>query len=78
MMNYNVVGIKKINYTSRKTGQLVQGTELHCSFDDKNVLGAAVDKFYIPQRVDISHVQIGDVVNILFNRYGSVDFVQVL
>ena len=78
MMNYNVVGIKKINYTSRKTGQLVQGTELHCSFDDKNVLGAAVDKFYIPQRVDISHVQIGHVVNILFNRFGSVDFVQVL
>lgn len=78
MIDYNVIGIKKINYTSKKTGQVVQGTELHCSFDDKNVLGAAVDKFYIPLRVDISNVQIGDIVNILFNRHGSVDFVQVL
>lgn len=78
MMDYKVIGIKNINYTSKKTGQVVQGTELHCSFDDKNVRGAAVDKFYIPQRVDISHVQIGDLVNILFNRFGSVDFVQVL
>ena len=77
-MCYQVIGIKKVSYTSKKTGQLVQGTELHCSFDDKNVLGSAVDKFYIPLRTDVSHVQLGDHVNILFNRFGSVDFVEVL
>lgn len=77
-MPYQVVGIKNVSYTSRKTGLLVQGTELHCTYDDRNVVGSAVDKFYIPQRTDVSHVQLGDIVKILFNRFGSVDFVQVL
>lgn len=77
-MNFHVIGIKVVDYVSRKTGKPVHGVELQCTYDDKRVSGSAVEKVYCSSNVEVSHVQIGDTVRILYNRFGSVDFVEVL
>lgn len=78
-MNYHVVGIRTINYTSKKTGNPVSGTMLHVTYVDNNVVGTATDKLFINSRyVDCSHVKLNDDIQILYNRYGQVDIIQVL
>lgn len=78
---YNVVGIQKINYVSKKTNSPVTGTRLHCTQDfapDSSSEGCAVDSFYCSSSVDLSGVSIGSDVEILFNRFGSVAAVQLV
>ena len=75
-MNCKIIGIKKVDYTN-KQGRQVNGTELHVSYPDNKVDGQAVDKFYISSMVnDCTSAKIGKNVNILFNQYGKVDFLQ--
>lgn len=74
-MYVEIVGIKKIEYTSKRTGQLVRGIELQGLFSDEKVLGKAVDKFFCGSRVDLAGVSVGDYCNIYFDRYGHVDSV---
>ncbi len=78
---YNVVGIQKINYVSKKTGSPVVGTRLHCmqSFPETSESsGYSVDSFYCSSQVDLSAVSVGSDVEIFFNRYGSVTAVRVI
>lgn len=75
-MNAKIIGIKNIDYTN-KSGRKVTGTELHVSYKDNRVNGEAVDKFYISSAVnDCKLAKVGANVNILFNQYGKVDFLQ--
>lgn len=78
---YNVVGIQKINYVSKKTGSPVVGTRLHCmqSFPEtSDSTGYSVDSFYCSSQVDLANVSCGCDVEIFFNRFGSVTAVKVL
>lgn len=77
-MEVKVLGIKKIDYISKRTNNPVHGTELHVSFQDNRVSGLAVDKIFVRDRVDIGSVKLGDSLNLLFDRYGQVDFVQIM
>ena len=78
---YNVVGIQKINYVSKKTGSPVVGTRLHCTtpFNETDSFsGCGVDSFYCSNQVDLTGVTVGSDVEIFFNRFGSVSAVKVL
>lgn len=74
-MKVRVVGIRHVNYISRKTGNSVEGDELHFTFPDRNTNGLCVDKVYISRN---SVVPIPPYVpcegELFFNRYGKVDF----
>lgn len=74
-MQVKLVGIKKISYTSKRTGLPVSGTELHVVFRDEKVAGDAVDKLFIKSSVSLPDLKLNDSYNILFDRYGNVDFV---
>lgn len=76
-MIYKVIGIQTISYTSKKTGQLVEGTQLHVSYEDSRVRGLAVDKVFCGKRIPCDHVKINDSIEVYYNRYGQVDFVGV-
>lgn len=76
-MIYKVIGIQPVSYTSKKTGQLVEGTQLHVSFADQHTNGFAVDKIFCGRRIPVDHVSLGDSIEVYFNRYGQVDFVGV-
>lgn len=77
---YNVVGIQKIDYTSKKTGDKVVGSRLHCMTETENesVSGYMVESFYCSDKVDISAVTVGSDIEIYFNKYGTVTAVKVL
>ena len=76
-MIYKVLGIQSVNYTSKRTGQLVEGVQLYVSYEDKNVSGFATDKIYCPKRIPVDHVKLNDRIEVYYNRYGQVDFVGV-
>ena len=44
-MIYKVIGIQPVSYTSKKSGQLVEGCQLHVSYEDMRVKGFATDNF---------------------------------
>ncbi len=79
-MIYEVVGIEKLNYISKKTGQPVRGTNLHMVYPSTTdrVTGNLVERLYFPERIDTSKVSVGDRLDVYFNRYGSVDSFQTV
>ena len=80
-MVYHVLGIETGDYVSKKTGQPVRGTNLHCTYptdpDNKKIQGDRVERLYVPERVRVDGIQLGDNVEVYFNRFGSVDSVQI-
>ena len=72
-----ILGIEKINYTSKKTGRPVEGITLYYSEPDKNVFGEKADKIYIPAASNAyetiaSEIGVGDEVVIYFDAQGRV------
>lgn len=78
MNDYEVVGIRKIDYVSKKTGRQVKATELHCLCSDDKCYGMLTEKFFVPDRLSCDHIHLNDHIKVYFNRYGSIDFIQVL
>lgn len=83
-MKVNVVGKEDVNYV--KNGQPVQGVRLYVTYpfaaSKKDVQGIACDSLYFSNRYDAYHqaalVNVGDVVDMLYNQYGRVDTLQVV
>lgn len=70
---------KVIGKTGRRTGEF-QGRpyanyKIYVIDIDKrpDVVGDSCQALTVPERVDLSQVKPGDVVNVYYNRYGRVD-----
>lgn len=78
-MFYKVLGVEIVDYESKKTGRPVKGTNLHCTYPtgegNRKVVGERVERLYVPERVYLGDIAPGDMVDVYFNRYGSVDSV---
>ena len=79
-MKATVLGIQKVNYVSRKTNQPVTGTTLHVSYPKKDVEGQSVETIFISDRSEISleSVKVGSTVGVYYNRWGSVDGLEIV
>lgn len=77
-MKYIVLGIQQVNYTSAKTGQKVQGENLHCKYTQKNVVGEAVEKIYVSSNIDSPVVSVGDEVEVFYNKFGRVEEIRLV
>lgn len=76
-MKCRIVGIERLDYTSKRTGKQVTGTRLHCiNLDHKIDFGDSVENMYVKDTIDCDCFGIGDEVNVYYNRYGSVDDVR--
>lgn len=75
---YSIVGIRKIDYVSKKTNQRVLGVELHCIEEVKNVDGYAVEKFYLSENllnncgVDPESIVIDACFEASYNKFGKI------
>lgn len=75
-----LVGFRKFDYTSKKTGEVVTGCNLYLeSPDTKNVNGIATDTVFI--RWDkVSSILEGNklpfAVTILYNKYGGIERIE--
>ena len=82
-MKVKVIGIADVNYTSKKTNQLVQGKTLHCirKAERAEDIGELCDTIFISQKSNaygqIAKIKIGTEVNVYYNRYGAVDDIAV-
>lgn len=74
-MKAKVMGIQAVDYVSRKTNKQVIGTTLHISYSSNNVNGEAVESVFISDRsnVSLADVKVGSLVDLSYNRWGSVD-----
>lgn len=80
-MKVKVLGIQNVDYVSRKTGNPVKGTTLHCSFPDAQVQGDAVESIFVSDnlRIDcISKIKPDSAVNVEYNHRGYVCNVTLL
>ena len=81
-MKAKVLGIQKVDYVSRKTGNSVVGTTLHVSFKDSDVVGESVDNIFISDNLGLkdvlSSIKLGTMVGIEYNRRGFVSDVAIL
>lgn len=80
-----VVGIKEVNYTSKKTGQPVQGVEVHGTFPSGRAgFGTShlTDvQFMSMQVIEKNGGQLpseGDEINFFYNKYGKVEHYEII
>ena len=82
-MERKVIGLEKISYTSRKTGQPVEGINIHTEGQSANVAGLAAEQFFVSVRAEgiyptVTALMPGQVVDIQFNRLGSIDAIYLV
>lgn len=80
-MKYKVLGIKKINYTSKRTNLPVKGVELHTVFKDSEVYGSAVNPIFVSENLGadvLASINPGDMVSIEYNNRGYVAGIEKL
>lgn len=72
-----VIGIRKVDFNAQDTGNRITGYSLYCAYDiTKNGSGVGVDKIFLSDKklADCGYFpEIGDEINVTYNRYGKVD-----
>lgn len=82
-MKVKVVGISNVSYTSKKTNQLVEGKTLHVvsKATREGDLGELTDTIFISVKANcfsqVAKLKLGSSINVLYNRYGSVEDIQI-
>jgi len=74
-----VVGIRKVEYTSKTTGKDVRGQEVHTVYKDNNTEGVSTKSIYMSERLiaDTPQIKVGDKIRPLYNERGWVDTIEV-
>lgn len=73
MNNYEVIGIQRREYDSKKTGQHVVGYNIFVTYTANGVDGVACESLWISEQVFMdADIMLGDKVNVMYNRYGRV------
>lgn len=78
-MKFEILGREQVDYVSRKTGQPVKGTNLHCTVLEggRAIDGVQVERLYVKETIDCSALHVGDRIEVFYNRYGSVDAIHL-
>lgn len=78
-MVVTVLGIENVSYTSKKTNLPVRGIKVYYSshLDPSRGIGLKTDSVFISQNINFC-AQLGDDIDILYNRFGSVEEVRLL
>lgn len=76
-----VIGIRKFDFTSKKTGATYPAVTLYCTYpmDDKRGVGDACESVFCREsQLGEYEPLVGDDIRVLYNRFGSVEKVEVL
>lgn len=82
-MIYKVLGIEPVDYVSKKTNNRVTGKNLHVCSDfstkqiEKGCVGFRAESVFVKNDI-CSDVKVGDQVEFLYNRFGSVEEMKVV
>ena len=72
---FEIIGIERLDYVSKKNGQRVRGTNLYCidGSENRNTIGNRCEKLYCKEAVDTSDFAIGDRIEVSYNRWGNIE-----
>lgn len=71
-----VIGIKNVSYNRKADNRLVEGVEIHYTYESKHVTGLGCDRAFISKSVIDDNMgavpMIGSEIDLLYNRFGKV------
>lgn len=73
-----VVGMRKFQYTSKKTGKSFPAASLFCTEERNNVIGVAAFDLFVKAELVPGDVQVGSEIACFYNRFGSVEEVRIV
>ena len=67
---FEIVGIERMDYVSKRTGQRVRGANLYCidGSEYHNTIGNRCEKLYCKESIDTSDLALGDRIEVSYNR----------
>ena len=72
------VGIRRFNYTSKKTSQTYPAANIYCTEERKGVDGVAAYDLFVRQELLPDDLAPGKEIHCTYNRFGSVEEVIVV
>ena len=73
-----VVGMKKYEYTSKKSGKTYMAANIYCTEVRNNVIGLATVDFFVRADLVPGDLQIGSEIICFYNRFGSVEEIRLV
>lgn len=73
-----VVGMRKFQYTSKKTGMTYPAANLFCTEVRNNVIGVAAFDLFVKAELVPGDVQVGSEIACFYNRFGSVEEIRIV
>lgn len=72
------VGIRRFNYTSKKTGLTYPAANIYCTEERNGVDGVAAFDLFVRQERLPDDIAPGEEIHCTYNRFGSVEDIVVL
>lgn len=77
--DYEIVGLKHSKWTPQDSGREISGYSLFMTEEREDVDGLAVERAFITDAKLKGYTPaLGDVVNLIYNRFGKVDGVRLV
>lgn len=73
-----VVGMRKFQYTSKKSGKTFPAANLFCTEERNNVIGVAAFNLFVKAELVPGDVQVGSEIACVYNRFGSVEEIRIV
>lgn len=70
---YEVVGFARSEFLARDNNQKITGYNIYVQYEDKNTTGYRCDRIYLNDGKCDYVPQLGDRINVMYNRYGKID-----
>ena len=77
--DYEIVGLRHSKWTPKDGNREISGYSLHLTEDREDVNGLAVERAFVQDSKLGDYVPaLGDVVNLIYNRFGKVDGIRLV
>lgn len=79
MTIYEVMGKKNVNFTAQDTGAVISGITFYLAFADDKIEGYGTENVFVSSTKMSGPIpSIGSHVNVIYNKYGKVDSLQIV
>lgn len=73
-----VVGMRKFEYTSKKTGSTYPAANIYVTEERKGVTGMAAFDMFVKADIVPDDLTVGSEIRCFYNRYGGVEAITLL
>lgn len=76
-MEITIIGIRHSEFDA-KDGNHVCGRTIFYSYSDSRTEGTACDKVFLSDRKFPQELSVGEVVRLMYNRFGKVEYIMTV